>query len=62
MARGSLLDKVRCMVDFSEDADIEQGLYMNRMKQKGEKGRRTEENPVVAPQSQEQLTLKVVVK
>lgn len=62
MARGSLLDKVRCIVDFSEDTDIEQGLYMNRMKQKGEKGRRTEGNPVVAPQSQEQLTLKVVVK
>jgi len=39
------------MVDFSEDVDIEQGLFEKRMKQKGGKGRRMEENQAVVPLS-----------
>lgn len=67
MATGSLLDEVRWMVDFSEDTDIEQGLFEKRMKQKGGKGRRSEEKQPIAPLSlkdrvQGQLTPNVVPK
>lgn len=61
MATGSLLDEMRWMVYFSEGIDIGQGLFEKRMKQKGGKSRRNEENQALAPLSlhdrvQRQLT------
>lgn len=37
------------MVNFSEDIDIEQGLYMNRMKQKEGKGGEPRETTLLPP-------------